>query len=59
LQLRNQLVTLANDILVLLVLVIRTVGLNDAFAGDAVNGARNAAGGDESSEVTGTMFISS
>lgn len=52
LQLCNQLVALAHDVLILLVLVIRPVGLNDTTARDTVNGAGNAAGGDELSEVT-------
>lgn len=50
-QLCNQLVTLANDVLVLLVLVIRAVGLDDALAGDTVDGAGDAASGDEPSKI--------
>jgi len=52
LQLRNQLVTLANDILVLLVLVVGSVRLNDTLPGDAVDGAGDATGGDEASKIT-------
>jgi len=51
LQFGDQLVALADDILVLLVLVVGPVRLNDATAGDAVNGAGDAAGGDELGEV--------
>jgi hypothetical protein len=51
LQLGNQLVALADDILILLVLVVGAVRLNDATARDAVNGARDAAGGDELGKV--------
>lgn len=51
LQLGNQLVALADDVLVLLVLVVGAVRLNDATARDAVNGAGNAAGGDELGKV--------
>jgi hypothetical protein len=52
LQLRNQLVALADNVLVLLVLVVGSVRLDDALARDAVNGAGDAAGGNESGEVT-------
>jgi hypothetical protein len=54
LQLGDQLVALTHHVLVLLVLVVRPVRLDDALAGDAVNGAGDAAGGDEFGEVTGT-----
>ena len=54
LQLGDQLVALAHHVLVLLVLVVGPVRLDDAVAGDAVNGAGDAAGGDELGEVTGT-----
>jgi hypothetical protein len=43
LQLGNQLIALANHILVLLVLVIRPVRLNDALARDTINGTGDAA----------------
>lgn len=59
-QLCNELVTLTNDILVLFVLVIRSVGLNDTLARDTVDGAGNAASGDESSKIAiYSIFISS
>lgn len=48
LQLGNQLVTLADHILVLLVLIVGSVRLDNALAGDTVDGTRYAAGGDES-----------
>ena len=49
LQIGNELVTLLDNVCVLLVLVVRSVGLDDAL--DAVDGAGYAVGGDESSEV--------
>lgn len=49
LQLCDKLVTLLDDVHVLLVLVVGSVGLDDAL--DAVNGARNAVGGNELGEV--------
>jgi hypothetical protein len=52
LQLGNQLVALAHHVLVLLVLVVGPVRLDDAVARDAVNGARDAARGDELGKVT-------
>jgi hypothetical protein len=51
LQLGNKLVTLADDILVLLVLVVRAVGLDDTAACDTIDSAGNAAGGDELGQV--------
>ena len=47
----DQGITVLHHIRVLLVLVVGTVGLDDALAGDAVNGARDAAGSDESSQI--------
>lgn len=52
LQLGNQLIALTNNILVLLVLVVWSVGFNNTLARDAVDGAGNAAGSDESSKIT-------
>lgn len=51
LQLRNQLITLADNILILLVLVVGPVRLDDALAGYAVDGAGDAATGDELGQV--------
>jgi hypothetical protein len=58
LQLGDQLVALAHHVLVLLVLVVGPVRLDDAVAGDAVDGAGDAAGGDELCEVTVTYQYS-
>lgn len=58
LQLGDQLVALAHHVLVLLVLVVGPVGLDDALAGDAVNGAGDTAGGDELGEVAITRTVS-
>lgn len=52
LQLGNELITLADNILVLLVLVVWTVCLDDAFSSYAVDGAGDSTGGDEAGEVT-------
>jgi hypothetical protein len=52
LQLSDQLVSLLDNILVLLVLVIRTIRLDDTLAGHAIDCARNAAGRDEFGQVT-------
>jgi hypothetical protein len=49
LQLRDELVTLLDRVCVLLVLVVWSIGLDDAL--DTVNGARDAVGGDELGEV--------
>lgn len=57
LQLGDQLVTLAHDVLILLVLVIRPVRLDDALARHPVNGARNAASGDELGEIPGRVSV--
>ena len=57
LQLGDQLVSLAHHILVLLVLVIGPVRLDDAVARDAVNCARDAAGGDELGEVADSICM--
>jgi hypothetical protein len=57
LQLGNQLITLAHQLLVLLVLVVGAVRLDDAVAGDAVDGAGDAAGGDELGEVAGSTSL--
>ena len=51
LQLGNELVTLPHHVLVLLVLVVGAVRLDDALARDAVDGAGDAAGGDEAGEI--------
>ena len=56
LQLGDELVALADKVLVLLVFVVGPVGLDDAAAGDAVDGARDAAGGDELGEVADGCF---
>lgn len=53
LQLGNQLVALLHDVRVLLVLVVRPVGLDDTLARHAVDGARDALGGDELGQVAG------
>jgi hypothetical protein len=58
LQLGDQLVALAHHVLVLLVLVVGSVGLDDTVARDAVNGAGDAAGGDELGEVADSIFMS-
>ena len=50
-QLGDELVALAHHVLVLLVLVVGSVGLDDALARDAVNRAGDAACGDELGEV--------
>ena len=52
LQLSDELIALLDDVLVLLVLVIGPVSLDDTLARDAVNSARDAAGGNELSQVT-------
>lgn len=49
LQLRDELVTLLDHVCVLLVLVVWSVGLNDAL--NAIDGARDAVGGDELGKV--------
>lgn len=51
LQLRNELIALADNVLILLVLVVGAVRLDDALARDTVNGARDAAGGNEFRKV--------
>jgi hypothetical protein len=51
LQLGNKLISLSNDILVLLVLVVRSVRLDDTLASNSVDGARNTASSDESGQV--------
>lgn len=52
LQFRDELITLSHNVLVLLVLVIGSVGLDDALAGDAIDCTGDTTGGDEASEVT-------
>ena len=47
-----------DNVLILLVLVVRAVRLDDAAAVDAVDGTGDAAGGDEPGEITVTSFIS-
>lgn len=49
LQLCDELITLLDHVCVLLVLVVWSVGLDDAL--DTVNGTRNTVGGDELGEV--------
>lgn len=49
LQLRDELITLLDRVCVLLVLVVWSVGLDDAL--DTVNGAWDAVGGDEFGEI--------
>jgi hypothetical protein len=51
LELGDELVALADDILVLLVLVVRAVRFDDALAGHAVDGAGDAACGNEAGEI--------
>jgi hypothetical protein len=51
LQLGDQLVALADDVLVLLVLVVGAVRLDDALAGDSVDCAGDATSSDELGEV--------
>ncbi len=51
LQLSDQLITLSDDVLVLLVLVVGSVGLNDALACHAVDGAGDTAGSNEPGEI--------
>lgn len=52
LELGDELVALLYDILILLVLVVGPVRLDDALARNAVDGAGDAAGGDELGQVT-------
>lgn len=52
LQLGDELIALADHVLVLLVLVVGAICLDDTLAGDAVDCAGDAAGGDEFGEVT-------
>lgn len=51
LQLSDELVALPDNILVLLVLVVRPVGLDDTLACHAVDGARDSTGSDELGKV--------
>lgn len=53
LELGDQLIALLHHIVVLLVLVVRAVGLDNALAGDAVDGAWDALGGDELGKIAG------
>jgi hypothetical protein len=52
LQLSDELVTLLNNIRILLVLVVGTVGLDDAL--DTVNGARDTVCGNELGKIPGS-----
>lgn len=52
LEFRDQLIALLDDVLVLLVLVVRAVRLDDALARDAVDGAGDAAACYELGQVT-------
>lgn len=52
LELSDELIALLDNITILLVLVIRTVGLNNAFASHAINGTGNTTSGDEFGQVT-------
>lgn len=51
LQFGDKLVTLADNVLVLLVLVVWPVGLDDTLARHTVNGARDATPGNELGEI--------
>jgi hypothetical protein len=51
LQLRDKLIALADDVLVLLVLVVWPIRLDDTLTGDAVDGAGDATAGDELGEI--------
>lgn len=51
-QLGDELITLADNVLVLLVLVVGAVGLDDTLSSDTVNGARDSAAGDEAGKIT-------
>lgn len=52
LQFCNQLISLADHVLVLLVLVVGSIGFNDALARNSIDCAGNAPGGNEAGEVT-------
>ncbi len=52
LELSDELIALLDHITILLVLVIRTVGLDDAFAGHAIDSARDTTSCDEFGQVT-------
>jgi hypothetical protein len=52
LQLRDQLITLLDNVLILLALVVRPVGFDDSLAADAVDRARNTATGNELGQVS-------
>lgn len=52
LKLGDELIALADHVLVLLVLVVGAVRLNHTLACDTVDGAGDAAGGDEAGEIT-------
>lgn len=53
LELGDELIALADHVLVLLVLVVGAVRLDDTLACNTVDGAGDAAGGDEASQITG------
>jgi hypothetical protein len=57
LKLGDKLITLLNNIVVLLILVIRSVGLDDSLSGHAVDGAGNTPGRDELSQVTEVRLV--
>jgi len=52
LKLGNKLISLTNDVLVLLILVIRAVGLDDTAARDTIDCAGYTATGDELGQIT-------
>lgn len=56
LQFGDELITLLHYVLVLLVLVVGAVRLDDALASDAIDGAGNAAAGDELCKVAGVSY---
>jgi hypothetical protein len=52
LQLRNELITLFDDVIILLVLIIWPIRLNDAFACNTVDGTRDTISRNEFCEIT-------
>ena len=55
LQLRNELITLLDDVVVLLILVVRSIRLDDAF--DAIDRARDAVRRDELGEIPKATLV--
>ena len=58
LQLSDELITLLDNIVILLVLVIWPIRLDDAFAGDTVDGAGNTVGCNEFGKITSRDYFS-